>query len=155
MDSVAKKAILRERDQKFVFVIKPDNRVEKREVITGFSEESAVEIVQGISGGETIVTVGVETLSDDYPVSVQNLDGLVAPSQGQPPARAQQDRPSPEGEQGGDRAQRFQQMMQDPELRKKFEARVAEDPSIATDPQKRRAVFRELMAQSRENPTSQ
>jgi len=40
--------------------------------------------------------------------------------------------------------------MANPEIKKKYEERLAEDPELATDPEKRRAFFREVMAQFRQ-----
>lgn len=188
---VPRRSILRERDQSYVFVINPDSTVSRREVTTGFAEEDVVEIVRGVEAGETIVTVGVETLNDGYPVVVQgggaesatvaaatpakpdeasapvSREGAVAPSPSSPVAEAasqprREDRPGsqwgtpsggqwggpPGGVQGGQgRGQMFERMMQNPEIRKRWEARLKEDPSLATDPEKRRAFFREIMAE--------
>lgn len=41
--------------------------------------------------------------------------------------------------------------MQDPEIRKQYQARLEEDPSLATDPQKRREFFRKIMSDMRES----
>ncbi len=72
---VPKKSILRERDETRVFVIAEDGTVEKRTVETGISEEGRVEIVSGLSQGESIVTVGQESLNDGYPVRVLAWEG--------------------------------------------------------------------------------
>ncbi len=175
---VPRRSILRERDQNFVFVINPDSTVSRREVTTGFAEEDLVEIVRGVEAGETIVTVGVETLNDGYPVVVQggavesatvadaapaaaapepaaarqNVGAPPASEAITPPARAEgpgsQWGGPPAGVQGGQgRGQMFERMMQNPEIRKRWEARLKEDPSLATDPEKRRAFFREIMSE--------
>jgi membrane fusion protein (multidrug efflux system) len=180
--TVPRRSILRERDQSYVFVVNPDSTVSRREVTTGFAEEDVVEIVRGVEAGETIVTVGVETLNDGYPVVVQGGGGdsatvataapakpddasaavsretVVVPPTSPPPAEAAarprvEDSPSgqwgpPGGGQGGQgRGPMFERMMQNPEIRKRWEARLKEDPSLATDPEKRRAFFREIMAE--------
>jgi RND family efflux transporter MFP subunit len=170
---VPRRSILRERDQSYVFVVNPDSTVSRREVTTGFAEEDVVEIVRGVEAGETIVTVGVETLNDGYPVVVQGGGGesapvaasapvsretVVAPPTSPPPAEAAtrprlEDSPGgqwgpPGGAQSGQgRGPMFERMMQNPEIRKRWEARLKEDPSLATDPEKRRAFFREIMAE--------
>ena len=88
---IPKKAILRERDENRAFVIGPDNLVEKREVVLGFSEEDRVEIVEGIRAGEAVVTVGYEGLADGYAVNVLSWEGSPPPEQipaGSPPGQA-------------------------------------------------------------------
>lgn len=190
---VPRRAILRERDQNFVFVVNADSTVSRREIAIGFAEEDLIEVIQGIQAGETIVTVGVETLNDGYPVVVQGAapaapntsaeaaseaspaapvrDSVPADESGRParapqtpqtpPApAAQAAAPAESGRGGGGwggppggggpgqgRGQLFEQMMQNPEVRKRWEARLKEDPSIATDPEKRRAFFREIMTE--------
>ena len=56
---------------------------------------------------------------------------------------------------GGGRGGFFQRLLQNPEIRKKYEDRLAEDPGLATDPQKRRAFVREVMPQFRQAQSSQ
>lgn len=167
---IPKKAILRERDQNYVFVIQADNKVSRREVSIGFSEDNRVEILSGVQAGETIVTVGVETLSDGYPVVAQSFEkdsGEIEVNTAPAPAveteavqTASTERPGPpaqaqmqgqwSGPQGDQqRGAMFERMMQNPEIRKKWEDKVKEDPSIAEDPQKRREFFREVMADFR------
>ncbi len=87
---IPKKAILRERDENRAFVITADNRVEKREVTLGFSDEDRVEIVEGIRVGEAVVTVGYEGLADGYAVDVLSWEGSAPPEQNSPgPPREQ------------------------------------------------------------------
>lgn len=172
---VPKKAITRERDQSFIYSINEDGTVTRKEVTLGFSEEDWTEILTGISAGETIVTVGVETLSDGYPVTVQSFENMegsvspVSPSQNQVREQADRSTESEEwqqsqksetsrlasGPEGRDRRAMFQRMMNDPEIKKKWEAKLKEDPSIADDPQKRRAFFREIMSQSQDRANNQ
>jgi membrane fusion protein, multidrug efflux system len=177
---VPRRALLRERDQTFVFVILEDDTVAKREVTTGFSEEDLVEVLEGVREGEAVVTVGVETLNDGYPVMVQSwTDGsgvvVAAPepasaprttprAESGPESPVRRDSPSDPPDQaearrwaGGERlggpdqrGQMFERMMQDPEIRKRWEARLREDPTLESDPEKRRAFVRELMAEMRQ-----
>ena len=55
-------------DGNFVFVVKPDNRLERRSVTTGITEGTTVEIISGINGDETIVYRGLEFLQDGMSV---------------------------------------------------------------------------------------
>jgi membrane fusion protein (multidrug efflux system) len=153
---IPKKAVLRERDSDYVFVIQPDGSVARQEIEIGFAEEDRVEVLAGLKEEQSIVTVGQETLNTGYKVLVQAWENgpsdspapAVTSSPNQSPQLAAKDRPS------SGRGQMFERMMQDPEIRKKYEARLAEDPSLATDPQKRRAFFREMFSQSRRVPPS-
>jgi RND family efflux transporter MFP subunit len=154
---IPKKAVLRERDTDYVFVIQPDGLVARQEIEIGFSEEDRVEVLGGLEEGQSIVTVGQETLNTGYKVVVQTWENgvpdssapAVAPAARQPSQQAARGRPA------AGKGQMFERLMQDPEIRKKYEAKLAEDPDLATNPQKRRAFFREIFSQSRRVPASQ
>lgn len=164
---VLKKAVLRERDQNYVFVIREDNTVERRPVELGISEDEYVEVLQGAQPGEAVVTVGVEALNDGYPVMVQAWEGGQTPSEAVAAARTTQEPQSPTGPdivvpgapavaEGGSRGGGlFQQMMADPAIRKRWEDKLKEDPSVATDPAKRRAFFSQIMAERQTTPQGQ
>lgn len=178
--AVPKKAILRERDQSFVFLIQPDQSVVKQEVQLGLAEEHWVEITQGVEPGDALVTVGYETLNDGYLVRVADWEDTREPIPGMesapvraaapepgspPPAPVRREEPSPAREgapsraaapsregppaAGADRAgrgQMFARLLENPEIRRQYEARRAADPELATDPQKRRAFIREMIS---------
>ena len=183
---LAKKAVLRERDENRVFVIKPDNTVEKRVIELGISEEDRVEVVRGLEPGETVVVVGQESLNDGYPVKVLAWEGTpgdipsAAPAalpaaarvqggpgddrQASPPAAEEGRRRFGAGQgqrpeqrqgqgrrgQGRDREAFLERMLDsNPELKKEYDKRLAEDPELATDPDKRRVFLRELMSKLR------
>ena len=55
-----------------VYVIKKDNTVERRVVKPGLASEDRVEIVSGLSKGESVVTQGVSALTDGTHVRVVN-----------------------------------------------------------------------------------
>lgn len=52
-----------------VFVVK-DNKVEKRKIKLGVVLEDQVEVIQGLSEGEMVVTKGMERLKDGAPVKI-------------------------------------------------------------------------------------
>lgn len=178
---VPKKALLRERDENRVFVIKDDFTVEKRSVQLGIAEENRVEVLSGVSQGESIVTVGQESLNDGYPVKILAWEGDAAPNLAEQPAPASTAIPAPnESGRGGDPAQdrgvrnggqgapggrqggpgrggqggrfgggdpneMFQRFIDsNPELKKEYEKRLKDDPSLATDAEKRRAFIMEM-----------
>jgi RND family efflux transporter MFP subunit len=152
---IPKKAIVRERDLNFVYVIKPDGTVSRQEIEIGLSEENRVEILSGLEEGDNIVSVGHETLNDGYLVAVKSWEGDAPESYTPPPETAErpQTQQIAEGRRGppeGGRGRFFERLMENPEIKKKYEARLAEDPGLATDPQKRRAFVREVMPQFRQ-----
>jgi RND family efflux transporter MFP subunit len=165
---IPKKAIVRERDLNFVYIINPDSTVSRQEIEIGLSEENRVEILSGLKEGDIIVSVGHETLNDGYLVAVKGWEGevpepfqpAVAPSSEEPPLMAERRDSGSAGERGGrgaggGRGGFLQRLLQNPEIKKKYEARLAEDPGLATDPQKRRAFVREVMPQFRQAQGSQ
>ena len=162
---IPKKAILRERDENRAFVIGPDGRVEKRDVVLGFSEEDRVEIVEGIRAGEAIVTVGYEGLADGYAVNVLSWEGpppseevVAGPSPGQPrsgPASAPDtartsnipDRAGREGRQargGGPEGRGDGQRQMNPEMVDRMMGRMLNDPEIKKEYESRLADDPEL-----------
>ncbi len=182
---IAKKAVLRERDENRVFVIKPDNTVEKRVIELGISEEDRVEVVKGLASGDAVVVVGQESLNDGYPVKILDWEGtpgdLPVASPAQPtipsvaarmqggsgeespsarPAAAegrsrfgggqgQRQRQGRRGQRGDPEAFLKRMLESNPEMKKEYDKRLAEDPGLATDPDKRRAFFREMMSKFR------
>ena len=169
---VPRKSIIRERNANYVFVINDDNTVTRQEVVTGFSEEDEVEIASGLQGNEAIVTVGQETLSDGYPVMVQSWsDGSgvdevqvadtanpasseegnqVSSSSGSSPQARQAVSPGSSQQAENQLPERIAQMIQsNPALKKAWDEKIAEDPEVATDPEKRRAFLREAMSEMR------
>ncbi len=185
---IPKKSIVRERDLNYVFTIQSDDTVQRKEVEIGFSEDAWVEVLAGVEEGESIVTVGHETLNEGYPIMVQywENDGpeVEQPARPKPPEEqpAQLARGGPGAGEGGQRGpasgdgrQRgvgagqpgasgtggagrgefFERLLEDPEVRKQYEAKLKEDPELATDPQKRRAFVREVMSELRGAQRSQ
>jgi len=61
-------------DEKVVFVIKDDQTVERRPVITGLTTEEKVEILEGLSLGDQVVSQGLSLLADGSKVKVVNPD---------------------------------------------------------------------------------
>jgi multidrug efflux system membrane fusion protein len=72
----------------FVFVVKPDETVEVRQVTPGISEGDTVVIAQGLTDGETVVTDGTDKLRAGSKVSAQ------LPGQTSQPAQATGDKPA-------------------------------------------------------------
>ena len=170
---IPKRALLRERDANRVFVITPNNLVEKRDVILGFTEENRVEIAEGIQPGEAVVTVGQEGLADGYAVNILSWEGASHPNQPQqafspPPsnplaavrASNEPSRRSQVSPQNGNfrpgaenrrriSPERMDQVMNRllarAEVRKEYESRLANDPELATNFDKKAAFAQEMM----------
>ncbi len=174
---IPKKSIVRERDLSYVFTVQPDNTVQRKEVEIGFSEDAWVEVLAGLKEGEAIVTVGHETLNEGYPIMVQQWENgapevgqpaVPEPPEEQPTQRAQRGpgvgesgqrgfgagQGGPRGS-GGGRGEFLQRLLENPEVRKQYEAKLKEDPELATDPQKRRAFVRGVMSELRGAQQSQ
>lgn len=172
---ILRKAVVRERDQNYVFVVREDDTAERRLVVLGFNEDPFVEVVEGLQPGEVVVTVGNESLSDGYGVNILGWEGPDAEA-GQEIRRAalpisedsgggaasRQDSvaqaPGRPGTAGGRNAgpgarqggpEMLERMLQNPEIRRAYEERLKQDPEMATDPEKQRAFFREIFVRMR------
>ena len=70
--SINRKAFVGSMSSQQVFVLKPDNTVVLTKVVTGISTENSVEIVNGLSKGDIVVTNGQINLDDGTKVKVMN-----------------------------------------------------------------------------------
>jgi HlyD family secretion protein len=59
----------------YVFVVKPDNTVERRRVDTGAVLGDSIEVMNGIEGNEMIVNKGAGFLKDGDLVNVGTVSG--------------------------------------------------------------------------------
>ncbi len=69
-------------DSRFVFVVKADGTVEQRVVTLGQTETDSVEVTQGVSPGETVVTEGLDKLQNGSVVTARTPAGGGAPGAG-------------------------------------------------------------------------
>ena len=60
-----------------LYVVKSDNTLEKRDVKTGSNDGTYIEVLEGLSAGDVVVTSGAEGLKSGMrvTVSVQGGDG--------------------------------------------------------------------------------
>jgi membrane fusion protein (multidrug efflux system) len=84
---VPERALLSYADKQYVYVVGADSTVEQREVMLGRRDVGWVEVVSGLSPGETIVVDGLLNLRDGASVRVESSDGSPAPTA----ARSQQE----------------------------------------------------------------
>jgi multidrug efflux system membrane fusion protein len=66
-------AVQRSPQSTFVYVVKPDNTVDMRDVVTGPSEADETLIAKGLNAGEIVVTDGVDKLTAGAKVSVDKM----------------------------------------------------------------------------------
>ena len=72
--SVPEQAIVPQGDSQYVFKI-VDGKVQLTKVVTGTRREGMVEIVEGLSAGDQVVTAGQLKIRDGTPVSIANGTG--------------------------------------------------------------------------------
>jgi membrane fusion protein (multidrug efflux system) len=141
---VPKRAILLERDQNIVYRVQEGVAV-RTPVAIGLSAHDVVEVTSGLSAGEVVVTIGQESLRD----------GAAVRAAGEPlPETAAGGQQGGAGGGGFDisqmpaerRAALVQRLLANPEIKKAYDEKLAEDPSLADDEDKRLAFFREQIA---------
>ena len=141
---VPKRAILLERDQSIVYRVQ-DGVAVRTPVTVGLSAQDLAEITSGLSAGDTVVTVGHESLRDGAPVRAA----------GEPVPQTAVAAGGGGGGGGGgfDLAQIPEQRRQalverllaNPQVKEAYDAKLKEDPDLATDQDKRLAFFREQL----------
>jgi len=67
---IPEQALIPERSKQFVFVINDQDLVERREVITGRRRPGQVEVLEGLSPGELVVTEGTQSARPGQPVRI-------------------------------------------------------------------------------------
>ena len=77
---VPEEAVVSEGLRQLVYVIGPDNKVERRVIQIGQRQASRIEVVEGLKPGETIVVRGLQRVRPGAPVNPRPL-GAEAPSQ--------------------------------------------------------------------------
>ena len=174
---VEKKALVAEAEGSYAFLFQ-DGTAEKRLLEIGIAEGDYVEVLSGLSDGDSIITVGQEGLRNGAPVRIA---GQIPPAAegmgGEPTARegtggsgrpgmagagegaggqpgANQGGGRPGGPGGGrmmamDLDQMKERMFQNPQIKAAYDKQVEEDPSFAEDEEKQRAFLIQQMRQMR------
>jgi membrane fusion protein (multidrug efflux system) len=70
---IPRSALIKEDEQAFVFVVGEDNNVSRRSVRTGYEQNGEIEVLEGVSAGESVVTAGKGSLSDGSKVEIVSL----------------------------------------------------------------------------------
>lgn len=134
---VLRKAVWHQNEEDWLFVVKKDDTVEKRKVTLGYTENDWVEIQSGLNAGETVVTVGQDSLDNGFGVKIAEYEGE---TREQRMARDQQEQPAP----ASNPRMQMMQLMQNPAVQQEIEAARKSDPGMFRDPEKRREFFRKL-----------
>ncbi len=168
---IYRKAIWHEKEEDWVFIIGDGDKVQKRKVTLGFTEEPWVEVTSGLQPGEKVVTVGQDSLDEGSAVQVAPWKARAARNRWPArPAWAPNRRRSsmarktaaagpaaggpagaigagaPGGAPGGGMMRGpMAEIMQNPDARAVIEAKRKSDPALFQDPEKRRAFFQQLM----------
>ena len=155
---VPKRAILLERDQSIVYRVQ-DGVAVRTPVTVGLSAQDLAEITSGLSVGDAVVTVGHESLRDGAPVRAAGEpvpQTAVAAGGGQAGAGARSGGAdqAPAGAGGGfnlaelpeERRQALiERLLQNEEVKKAYEAKLKEDPSLENDEPRRLEFLQEQL----------
>ena len=134
---VPKRAILLERDQSIVYRVQ-DGVAVRTPVTVGLSAQDLAEITSGLSVGDAVVTVGHESLRDGAPVRAAGEpvpQTAVAAGGGFDLAQIPEQR----------RQALVERLLANPQVKEAYDAKLKEDPDLATDQDKRLAFFREQL----------
>ena len=58
-------AVQRSPDSTFVYVIKPDNTVDVRNIVVGITEGDSISVTSGLEAGDRVVIDGIDKCSRD------------------------------------------------------------------------------------------
>jgi membrane fusion protein (multidrug efflux system) len=134
---VLRKAIWHEKEEDWAFVIGPDNKVQKRKVTLGYTEEPWVEVVSGLNAGDKVVTVGQDSLDEGFSVQVAAMEGAG-------PEESRTGPPPPVAPPGDPAGAEMMKLMQNPAVRAEVDKKRQTDPETFRDPEKRRIYFKSL-----------
>ena len=71
---IPRTAVITEDDQSHVFVIDEDGNARRRDIQLGFEDKGLIEVLEGLTKGETVVTAGKGSLSDGTRVEIVARD---------------------------------------------------------------------------------
>lgn len=154
---VEKKALVAEAEGSYAFLFQ-DGTAEKRLLEIGIAEGDFVEVVSGLSDGDSIITVGQEGLRNGAPVRIAGqippaAQGMTGGMDGSPDAMGGRSGGQgngsggrPGGMGGGrmmamDLDQMKERMFRNPEIKAAYDKQVEEDPSFAENEERQRAFM--------------
>ena len=169
---VEKKALVAEAEGSYAFLFK-DGTAEKQLLEIGISEGDYVEVLSGLSDGDSIITVGQEGLRNGAPVRIAGqpappvaegmaggmggqTGGMGGGTGGRPAGMGgSSEGTGGRGGMGGNRMmamdldQMKERMFQNPQIKAAYDKQVEEDPGFANDEDKQRAFLVERFRQMR------
>src|SRR3546814_18713335 len=85
--SVPELAVLGDGEDRFVYIVDDQGKAQRTEVRTGARQDGRIEIVDGLSRGQKVVTDGIVKLSDGLPVRVTKNAGAAGSTENTMAAR--------------------------------------------------------------------
>lgn len=76
--AIKQDAFVNNNDEYYLFVVKPDSKVEKRKVVRGKNVDGYYQVLDGVKPGEVVVVEGMLTLYEG--AEVKDISGNVAPA---------------------------------------------------------------------------
>ena len=67
---IPEEAVILDKDKKFALVVKSDNTVEKREIVTGRRSPGKVEVISGLDAGQQVIIKGITRVRPGSSVNV-------------------------------------------------------------------------------------
>ena len=140
---ILRKAVWHEKEEDWVYVVGPDSKVEKRKVKLGYIEDPWVEIVNGVKPGETVVTVGQDSLDNGYQVQIMEYE---SPGENvKVPSKLVKKAKNRPGAVSSSRRMQFMQLMANPRAREEMMKMRSEHPETFRYPEKRKEFFKKLL----------
>jgi len=73
--TVPREAVLTEDEESHVFIINEEGSAQRRPVVLGYEQQGRIEVIQGLSAGDRVVTAGKGSLSDGARVEIVGGSG--------------------------------------------------------------------------------
>ena len=162
---IEKRALVAEAEGSFAFLFN-DGNAKKVRIELGEDEGDWIEVTSGLAEGDSIITVGHEGLRNGAPVRIAGQQVASAAPAGGPAMGGGQGRPDGQAMRGGDQGGQgrpgggmmggmdIEQMKErifgrNPELKKAYDKKAAEDADFAKDEEKQRAFIMEQVRKMR------
>ena len=139
-----------EGNQVFTFETDPESgrgQAQRKRIEIGFTDSDRLEILNGLSQGEQVITVGQEGLRPGSPVRLvgEATPPAIAGRAGRGQMGQGEQQGGGRGQGGGDPTDRMKRMIERiPKVKAEYEKRVKDDPELATNIEKLRAFVAEM-----------
>ena len=156
---IPKKALLLESQTDQVFIY-DEGVARKRTLTLGFTAGDTVEVLSGLNEGDLVVIIGQEGLREGLPLRIPGQEVTQAPADSSEQKMYTADAGSmekgaaePQAEPANakvdpDEVARLEKaLLESPFMKRAYENRLHEEPSLKTDPAKKMAFFKEMVGQ--------